>query len=83
MTGPEKELRIELGGGYTVCIGEGILEGSKLHDICAPLGRSAVILTDDTVGPLYGEPIARNLGEQGLPAPVISIGQGEAAKSRK
>lgn len=83
MTGPEKELRIELGGGYTVCIGEGILEGPKLHDICRPLGRSAVILTDDTVGPLYGEAIARNLSDQGLEAPVISMGQGEAAKSRK
>ncbi|MCX7024718.1 MAG: 3-dehydroquinate synthase [Spirochaetes bacterium] len=49
------------GGGYPVIIGEGLLGGELVRRVRERGARSACVVTNATVAPLYGEPLAAAL----------------------
>jgi len=66
---------------YNVLIGPGLLEG--IGSLVAPLGlgKQCAIITDSTVGPLYGERALASLRESGFAPVLITVPAGETSKS--
>jgi 3-dehydroquinate synthetase len=65
---------------YDILVGRGLIAtaGSRIAGLSA---RAAAIVTDEHVGPLYAEALARSLEAQGLRTSVITLPPGEATKS--
>ncbi|MCG2796707.1 MAG: 3-dehydroquinate synthase, partial [Actinomycetia bacterium] len=72
---------VELGPrSYTVFVGDGLLGGAG--ELLVEDGwRRALVVTDDNVGPLYGDTVTRGLRRAGLEVASISIEPGEGSKS--
>jgi 3-dehydroquinate synthase len=65
---------------YEILVGRGLL-GEAGSRIAALGARSAAIVTDGHVGPLYAETLAASLQQHGLRASIITLPPGEATKS--
>jgi 3-dehydroquinate synthase len=65
---------------YDILVGRGLIAtaGSRIAALGA---RAAAIVTDEHVGPLYAEALARSLKDQGLRTSVTTLPPGEATKS--
>jgi 3-dehydroquinate synthase len=65
---------------YDILVGRGLIAtaGSRIAALGA---RAAAIVTDEHVGPLYAEALARSLNDQGLRTSVTTLPPGEATKS--
>ena len=66
---------------YQAHVGPGLLD--QLGKMLAPLGlrKRCVVITDSTVGPLYGERALASLEAAGYKASVLTVPAGEASKS--
>ena len=74
-------LRVELGSrGYPIHIGAGLIDRAELF---APIvsGRTAAIVTNDVVAPLYAERLERALASAGARTLRIVLRDGEAFKT--
>jgi len=74
-------LRVELGSrGYPIHIGAGLIDRAELF---APIvsGRTAAIVTNDVVAPLYAERLERALASAGSRTLRIVLRDGEAFKT--
>ena len=65
---------------YDILVGRGLVETAGAR-IAALGARAAAIVTDEHVGPLYADALARSLEAQGLRVSVIALPPGEATKS--
>ncbi|WP_112661715.1 3-dehydroquinate synthase [Microvirga flavescens] len=65
---------------YDIFVGRGLLAEAGAR-IAALKARAAVIVTDANVGPLYAEPLAGALRQNGLTASIVTLPPGEATKS--
>ncbi|MFL5187130.1 MAG: 3-dehydroquinate synthase [Microvirga sp.] len=65
---------------YDILVGRGLIAtaGSRIAALGA---RAAAIVTDEHVGRLYAEALARSLNDQGLRTSVTTLPPGEATKS--
>ncbi|MFL5191339.1 MAG: 3-dehydroquinate synthase [Microvirga sp.] len=65
---------------YDILVGRGLIAtaGSRIAALGA---RAAAIVTDEHVGRLYAEALARSLEDQGLRPSVVTLPPGEATKS--
>jgi 3-dehydroquinate synthase len=69
------------GRGYQVQCGRGLL--AQAGALCAPFAktRRVFVVTDDTVGPLYGPQLLAALEAAGLTGVALQVAAGEASKS--
>ena len=75
-----QELRVELGSrSYPIHIGSGLLEGSA-HLVGLPTNAACVIVTNETVGPLYAEQLRRYLAGGYAKVDIVVLPDGEAHK---
>ncbi len=66
---------------YPIVVGIGALAGvGRRLRVVAPAERS-VVVTDETVGPLYGDLMQRSLGDAGFDSLVVAVPSGDASKS--
>lgn len=66
---------------YPIWVGDGALDalGSRVSNAVGP--ARVVVVTDDHVGPLYGERVLRSLVDAGAEPELISVPAGDASKS--
>ena len=79
---PPQSLDVSLpSSNYQVVIGEGLLE--RAGALLAPIlpQKRAVIITDESVGPLHLPALQDGLAQTGITASVITVPPGEASKS--
>ncbi len=62
---------------YDILVGRGLIETAGAR-IAALGARAAAIVTDEHVGPLYADALARSLEAQGLRTSVVILPPGEA-----
>ena len=60
-----------------------ILTSRNLIQLCQDACEHVIMVTDDKVGPLYGEPLLRYLASHHIKASCITISAGESSKSRQ
>ena len=67
---------------YSILIGPGLLAetGERVRALL-PAASTAVIVTDDNVGPLYADAVRQSLQEVGLRVEVFTVPHGERSKS--
>lgn len=78
-----KQQTVQVGLGersYPIVIGSAVLDtvGPWLRE--ARIGFRYAIVTDDVVGPLYGEQVAQSLRSAGIDCELITFAHGEASK---
>jgi len=66
-----------------VCVGSGATDELIRETLADPPGRPLVVVSDATVGRLYGESLAARLGADGLPVLYLTFPAGESSKSRE
>ena len=66
-----------------MCVGSGATDELNRETLADPPGRPLVVVSDATVGRLYGESLAARLGADGLPVLYLTFPAGEASKSRE
>jgi 3-dehydroquinate synthase len=81
-----RELNVELAGcrSYRILIAPNLLDRTEPHPSLATALADAtrtVIVTNTTVGPLYGAQLSRQLAALGKPPATIEIGDGEKFKN--
>lgn len=76
-------IRIEIGNGYDVVVGEKLLESAGAFVKRLGAYRTVVVVTDDNVKKLYAETVLKSLSCEGLRAELISVKAGEGSKSLK
>ncbi|MBF9232791.1 3-dehydroquinate synthase [Microvirga alba] len=64
---------------YEIYVGRGLLQEAGQR-IAALGARAAAIVTDEHVGPLYADILARSLQQHGLRTSVVTVPAGEATK---
>jgi len=69
------------GRAYAIHIGAGLVNraGALLAERCS--AERATIITDDNVGPLYGDPLAESIELAGFEATILGVPAGDASKS--
>ena len=68
--------------GYDVIVGNALLaKAGPLFAGISGLGKRCAIVTEDTVGPLYAEALAKSLDAGGFQVETITVPAGEASKS--
>ena len=78
-----KKISVNAGSGsYEVCIGGGLLKniGAMLKETL-PKAQKIVVITDETVAPLYLDTTLKNIAEAGFEADFDVIASGEQSKS--
>jgi 3-dehydroquinate synthase len=77
-----EQIKVELGfDSYVIHVGSGSLaQLSKLRD-GMHLSSTALVITDETVGALYGAQVVENLRQAGFHAEMKAIAPGEESKS--
>lgn len=78
-----KTVRVELGDrSYDVVVGSDLLSnfGATIAGL-ESLSKRCAIITEETVGPLYGELVGSSLREAGFQSDTIVVPSGEASKS--
>lgn len=75
------EITVNASKRYSIYCGNGLLKniGKYFLDVCR--ARKAVIVTDDTVAPLYANIVSKSLEESGIEISLMVIPSGEASKS--
>ena len=74
-------VRVPLGGrAYDILVGRGLLDGAGPR-IAALGARAAVIVSDETVAPLYAPRLAAGIEAGGLRTALVTVAPGEASKS--
>ena len=68
-------------GNYDVTIGPGLLAGAGDRIAEATRAQSAVVVTDDNVGPLYLEAVAASLKRAGISSDAFAFPHGERSKA--
>jgi 3-dehydroquinate synthase len=66
-----------------VCVGNGALDECVGETLAANPGRQSVVVSDTTVGRLYGKSLTARLGTDRLPALHLTFPAGEPHKSRE
>jgi 3-dehydroquinate synthase len=82
VSGSGATVRVELGPrSYDICIGSGGL--AEVGDFLRARSRSAhaILITDDRVDPLYGDPAADRLTGEGWEVDLLIVPAGEGSKS--
>ena len=76
-----RTVRIDVGAGYDVTVGPGLLDtcGGALAPLCR--GGSAFVVSDSTVAPLYLARVRRSLEEAGLRVSSFVFPAGEKSKT--
>jgi len=77
-----RNLRVELGArSYDIRIAPGLL--ANVGPLCVPLlkSRQILIVTDRTVGPLFGRALASSFQKAGFDGSAVELPPGEGAKS--
>ena len=75
-------VHVDLGTrGYPIHVGHGILRDFGEAYVDRGLGRSAAIITNPTVAPLYLEPVREGLEDAGVSVSLISMPDGEEHKT--
>jgi 3-dehydroquinate synthase len=74
-------VKVNVGGGYNVTIGNGILEscGDYIRSVSAPC--KAAVITDSTVSELYLSPVLESLRASGFDTISYAFPQGEGSKN--
>lgn len=77
-----KRIKVKVGAGYGVEIERGLLPqvGEQLRKLC-PSARSAAVVTDTNVAPLYLETLKESLEAQGFSTFSFTIPAGERSKN--
>ncbi len=74
-------VRVELGPrGYDIVVGDGLIDDAAEHLGPALTGRSAAIVSDETVAALYLPALRRGLAESGVEVHEVIVPPGEKAK---
>src|SRR6185503_7198288 len=79
-----RTVAVHLGSrSYQIHISGGVLDelGDRARSALGPNSRQAVVVTNDTIGRLYGARVVRSLARAGFRVHRISIGDGERYKS--
>jgi 3-dehydroquinate synthase len=77
----ERTVRVDLGGrGYDIAIGPRLID--RAGELAAPLlrARRVIVVSDETVAPLYGERVAAAFSKAGIEADRVTVPAGEGAK---
>ncbi|MBN1918851.1 MAG: 3-dehydroquinate synthase [Verrucomicrobia bacterium] len=77
-----KTIRVELAErSYDILIAAGLR--ARVGELCHELGLGSrgLLITDETVGPLYGRPVLEGLGAAGFSVESVAIAPGEQAKA--
>lgn len=80
-----KRLHVDLGGrSYDIHIAPGLLSraGEEIKAVC-PKAKRLFVVTDTTVGPLYGQRLLDSLSEAGFESRMVSVPAGERSKNYK
>ncbi|QGP49848.1 3-dehydroquinate synthase [Piscirickettsia salmonis] len=77
------QLKVTTKPAYNIDISAGLLQSSELIKDCLSMSKRIVLVTDDQVRPLYAEQLQAKLLEQGAEVLLLSIGCGEACKTRE
>ncbi len=76
---PADQVRIELGErSYPILIGEGLIE--RMAGLALPQAHAALVVTNDTVGPLYAPTLQAALAPHYAQVSTVSLPDGEAHK---
>ncbi len=77
-----KQITIEAGRGYEVLVGKGLLlsAGQRIAELL-PKARSAAVVTDDNIAPLYLKTLLSGLEKAGIQTHTFVFPAGEASKS--
>ncbi|MFD0669110.1 3-dehydroquinate synthase [Ramlibacter sp. MAHUQ-53] len=76
---PADEVRIELGErSYPILIGEGLIE--RMAGLSLPKAHAALVVTNDTVGPLYAAALQAALAPHYAQVGTVCLPDGEAHK---
>lgn len=79
-----RTLQVDLPGhAYPILIGRGLLADAEQHLVPRLAGRQVAIVTNTTVGPLYGDALATRLRAAGLQVVVVTLPDGEVYKTRE
>ena len=76
-----KTIRIDASRSYDVAIGSGLLKEAGERTAAATGAGSAVVVSDDTVFPLYGETVCRSLERAGIRVTSFVFPHGEKSKT--
>lgn len=68
---------------YDVCFGQNLLNDSVIPTFCKSISESAVIITDNVVGGIYGQALQANLQRHGLTSHLLTFPAGEQYKTRQ
>ena len=77
-----RELRVELGGGYPILIGDGLRKGAALIKHVGAHSKRVVVISDDNVAPLYAHDLEAHLKAHGLETILITMPAGDEHKTR-
>lgn len=75
------EIIVNASSRYSILIGRGLLQetGTMIKSVCR--AKQAVVVTDDTVAPLYAQTLLDSISASGLSAKLYIIPNGEVSKS--
>ena len=76
-----EKVRVQTGAPYEVLIGNGLLRQAGELTAAAVRGRRVMIMTDNTVGPLYAETAEAAFRKAGFSTAVFSFPEGEMHKT--
>ena len=76
-----KTIHVPVAQAYDVMIERGLIRrcGAVVHSLTK--ASACAVITDDRVGPLYGDIVRRSLEEQGLRTEVFTFPHGESSKN--
>ncbi len=70
----------DFGVGYPIAIGDGVIDSIRAYLTSLPRTHRVAIITDETVGGLYGDRVMAGLGRE---AETITVPSGESQKTRE
>jgi 3-dehydroquinate synthase len=81
MTAESRTIRVDLAGrAYDIAIGGGLID--RAGELCRPLlaAPRAIVVSDDTVAPLYGARLVASLEKAGVRVATVTVPPGEGSK---
>lgn len=79
--GSMERIRVSASTAYDVLVGKGLLSQAGTLARTVNSGTRALIVTDDTVSPLYAKPVSAQLKSEGYRTDIFSVCPGEGAKT--
>ena len=77
-----QDLRIALGGGYSILIGPDLRQGMALVDALRAHSNSVAVITDENVAPLYAGKLEAHLKAHDFNVTLITMPAGDEHKTR-